>query len=54
MTVITLLDVDAFDKISTEELIYKLDVYRFPPILITLIHSYLTSRTLRVKVNDAL
>lgn len=55
VTVMTLLDAkNAFDKVWHLGLVYKLHKYHFPIHLIKLIHSYLSTRTFRVRVGGAL
>lgn len=53
--VMTLLDVEmAFDRVRTDGLVTKLERYGFPLILVKLIQTYLTNRSLRVRVNESL
>ena len=42
----------AFDTVSHNLLLFKLDLIGFPPKLLSWISSYLTGRTQRVKFND--
>lgn len=53
-TTMVLLDIEkAFDKVWTAGLISKLTTYKYPQHIINLIHSYLTNRTMYVKINNA-
>ena len=53
VTVVALLDIEkAFDRIWIDGLIYKMFSGAYPSIIIRLIYSYLSNRTLRVKVNN--
>lgn len=55
VTVMTLLDIaKAFDRIWIEGLIYKMLKYRFSNYLIKLVLSYLTDRSIAVRVNDTI
>lgn len=52
-TVMVLLDIEkAFDKVWIPGLIHKLDALKYSPYLVQLIHSYLTNRTMTVKINN--
>lgn len=54
-TALVLLDVaKAFDTIWHDALIFKMMYYKFPPFLIKIIKSYLTSRSFRVLVDNEL
>ncbi|GFW62661.1 probable RNA-directed DNA polymerase from transposon X-element [Trichonephila clavipes] len=44
----------AFDRVWINELTFKLISYKIPPPLINLIHSYLTNRSFRMRINETL
>jgi hypothetical protein len=53
VTVMALLDIQkAFDRVWVQGLTYKLIKLKLPPNFIKLIHSYLTNRTLQVKIEN--
>lgn len=53
-TTMVLLDIEkAFDKVWTAGLISKLTNYKYPQHIINLIQSYLTNRSMYVKINNA-
>lgn len=52
-TAMVLLDIEkAFDRIWIQGLIYKMIKLVFPPFIIKLVHSYLSNRNFKVKVNE--
>ena len=53
VTVMVLLDIEkAFNRIRIDGLIYKMISSAYPSIIVRLIYSYLSNRTLRVTVNN--
>ena len=53
-TAMLLLDIQkAFDRVWLHGLVYKLIIYKFPQYLIKLLHSYLTDRKFKVKINNS-
>ncbi|GFX02801.1 probable RNA-directed DNA polymerase from transposon X-element [Trichonephila clavipes] len=44
----------AFDRVWINELTFKLISYNLPPPLIHLIHSYLTNRSFKIRINETL
>lgn len=53
-TVMVLLDIEkAFDRVWQEGLLYKMNIAGYPDYMLQLISSYLTNRTMSVKINNS-